>query len=73
MIWSKSGLPYKTIQNDIYKPEKPYGKRISTRKGVTYEICAVLPECRSCHCFLGGVVLLISSQNHIPFRRSFSC
>ncbi|MBS6849088.1 MAG: hypothetical protein U0N91_07600 [Oscillospiraceae bacterium] len=61
MIRSKSGLPYKTIQNEIYKPDNPYGKRISTRKSVTYEICAVLPEYRSCLCFLGGVVLLISS------------
>lgn len=39
---------------------------------------AVLPECRSCPCFFNSVVLLcfprkLSSQNHIPFRRSFSC
>lgn len=39
---------------------------------------AVLPECRSCPCFFSGVVSLcfprkLSSQNHIPFRRSFSC
>lgn len=38
MIRSKSALPYKTIQTDIYKPEKPCGKRIPTRKSVTYEV-----------------------------------
>lgn len=48
MIRLKSGLPYKTIQTDIYKPDKPCGKRISTHKIVTYEVCAVLSECRSC-------------------------
>lgn len=36
-------------------------------------LSAVLSECRSCLCFFSGVVSLISSQNHIPFRRSFSC
>ena len=38
MIRSKSGLPYKTLQNDIYKPDKPCGKRSSTCKSVTYEV-----------------------------------
>nr|WP_303929565.1 hypothetical protein [Ruminococcus bromii] len=44
----------------------------------TIFLSAVLPECRSCPCFFSGVVSLcfprkLSSQNHIPFRRSFSC
>ena len=38
MIRSKFGLPYKIIQTAIYKPDKPCGKRIPTRKSVTYEV-----------------------------------
>lgn len=36
-------------------------------------LIAVLLECCSCPCFFSSVVSLISSQNHILFRRSFSC
>ena len=34
----KIKITVKTIQTDIYKPDKPCGKRISTRKSVTYEV-----------------------------------